>query len=691
MSQIYSTFSNPSGDLAALQSEFEELFNFFNRAEIKRKVDFKFSLNPTVGKITSDLIAGQKNIRLFHFSGHSNGSGMNFTGEDFNAEHIQKFFNTINERADKHQIDCVFINGCSNEEVVKLLSHVPVVIGTKSKIQDAYAQKFSLDFFSALIEAENTYQEAFDIAAKAQPGLSAGIQVRGEDGGVSTTGSLNDYFLLPRSDRDSGRKFPFRREVNWTRNLVILFALVAVVLLYMFRDPVIRLFRGYSCDPIETVADKCNFVIADFSYPPSEIDNFNRWLYNNVSTSDKIKEYLNAINIESFSHIIHNNAVHRDSMPRLCGYDFNLTGSFTRNGNVYQAEFNIYPFDMVRPHEPGVFTYQVSSLSSLDTLITYQTSDEANQFVLFQMCAACAEQRNNAAIAGVMSKMLADYPDTLQQSESFQLLNFQLSEIALSVQDTPLAVKSLSIVTKTGRNDLVLAAYEKMIGIHEKRGEIERTYAVMTDYLGQLELRQDTSAIFIRNNSTREYHVAAKGIREERAILVVKNPILKERFKAEAINDLEYLDRVDPGPSRYDDQIKILKKEVAVTSEFGPTTSRELGHLVQPTDEILSEDISVVLIVYKVTTKRYDRILSQLKQAEYRVDRNQSRISESPLGIKQKPTVVYHHQSLKDVAFTLAQKMRSWTDVQFDIEFQDPARMSPAPTSSMILIYWPAG
>ena len=169
MSKIYAAFSNHDGDLKQVTKEFSVLFNFFNSKEIKQKTDFGFALNPPVDTLTSDILAGQKEIRVFLFSGHSGNSGLDFGKEDFTSSHLKQFFNTIN--ADDSKIDCVILNGCTNDEIVSSLSHVPVVIGTATEINDEIAQKFTVDFFRALIESEASYKSAFAEAIAAQDNI----------------------------------------------------------------------------------------------------------------------------------------------------------------------------------------------------------------------------------------------------------------------------------------------------------------------------------------------------------------------------------------------------------------------------------------------------------------------------------------------------------------------------------------
>ena len=92
MAIIYSTFSNIQGDLPALQLEYNALRNLFDD-DLKGRVNYKTALNASVEKITADLLKYQKDLKVFHFSGHSDKEGLDFGDADFKSGHVAKFFN----------------------------------------------------------------------------------------------------------------------------------------------------------------------------------------------------------------------------------------------------------------------------------------------------------------------------------------------------------------------------------------------------------------------------------------------------------------------------------------------------------------------------------------------------------------------------------------------------------------------
>lgn len=268
--KIFSIFSNPSGDLQGLQQELTSLFNLFNSADVKEKVDFQFSINDTVDQITSKLIGEQKDTSVFLFSGHSGKGGLNFSDEDFSSDHLVQFFNTLN--SDKNSIQCVILNGCENEEIVKRLKNIPLVIGTKSKIQDSAAQKFTLDFFNALLKSESTYEQAFKEAISAGRNLNYSIydNTRGEGyiDDLDQVNSLNQYFISKNSQKVADSRFPFKKKktkegTKWVRYIAGIMTLAAILLVGFFWNDIQTLIRGYSC-PNFYKENKCNILITDF-------------------------------------------------------------------------------------------------------------------------------------------------------------------------------------------------------------------------------------------------------------------------------------------------------------------------------------------------------------------------------------------------------------------------------------------
>ncbi|MEP6646832.1 MAG: carboxypeptidase-like regulatory domain-containing protein [Saprospiraceae bacterium] len=559
MSTIYSSFSNASGNLEELKTEFFELLNFLNSREIKKKVDFVPVLNESIEKITSDIIALQKQIRLFHFSGHSGKSGLDFPGMEFKKEYVTNFFNSINS---SERLQCIFLNGCENEDIVNKLTKIPVVIGTRSKIEDDVARKFTQDFFASLIKSENTYSNAFENAVAAS-NLSPGkvSKTRSEGGGDEFPGAeaINDYFMIVHNPEIANHKFPFNpKKTNWTKYLLLFFVSAAILMGYLFRDKLFGNVKGYSCASIRPIDDKkCNFVIGDFSTIPAMTD-FTKWLYENIQEASLIKSYLNAINIDKFDKVIYNNGVNRDSLPSLCHYDFNLTGSLLQENGGYVADFNIFPYG-AGEHSLKSFTYSVKSLQSLDTLITTLTEDNKSAFVLYNMCISCALKKNMPELPAILMGMAEKY-NSSHNTEAYQRMQSDLADLNLYYGDTATALMSLDKISHAVGNDLALMAIERKIDLFTDRKDSVRIFDAQSELLDAYQSRINSPDQYQIRGDVNKYEKGAHVTRLERANLVVKNNNGKLKdHKPSAARDFEYLQRVNYSHSDFASEITKLR------------------------------------------------------------------------------------------------------------------------------------
>ena len=733
MSKIYAAFSNHDGDLKQVTKEFSVLFNFFNSKEIKQKTDFGFALNPPVDTLTSDILAGQKEIRVFLFSGHSGNSGLDFGKEDFTSSHLKQFFNTIN--ADDSKIDCVILNGCTNDEIVSSLSHVPVVIGTATEINDEIAQKFTVDFFRALIESEASYKSAFAEAIAAQDNITSSIHTRSESGGSgSVEPRLNHYFMSINDRSVAEGPFPFKRKpLNWTKYLFILFLCLIGLAIFLFRESLMKMYRGYSCTMIENGIDKdkCNFVIADFSTDQG-LD-FAAWLHRNIETSPDIKDYLNCINITSFSRVITDNAVDQDSFPALCCYDFHLTGSYTKERDKLRAEINVYPFDPDQLSS-STFVYHVEALGELDTLITFLDTATANQFVLFEMCASCAVQKGYKNILPAMVKLLDTYKYDAATAPSFQRLQQRLSDAALHSGDTLMALRALDQVASAAQNDFALWALEEKTKIYEVQKDIPNQYLAQTTYLNAMEMRLKVDTIAMTKKKKATYKEASHQIRLRRAALVTKNDEVLKDKKPEAIKDYENLDKAKYKGQNYSKEIQVLKGnhvagfspgDVNDPNEFAlsPGAAMHEGvkagsvpQLIKPgvlltqpalvdpgavtkfnTGFVLEnnviEQLHVAVITQAKDEKRMQEVAQRLIDFGYIVDKDLSRANvDEKNPVLKSPTVIFSNPEMKVKAYHLARMLSKEYAKEFEVLPSDKvsAYTSIIPSKEKIdfVVYW---
>ncbi|MEO6132155.1 MAG: carboxypeptidase-like regulatory domain-containing protein, partial [Saprospiraceae bacterium] len=518
-----------------------------------------------IEKLTSYIIANQKQIRLFHFSGHSGQSGLDFPDKDFKSDDVSRFFNVINS---SKKLECIVLNGCENENIVRKLSEVPVVIGTRSKIDDEVASKFILDFFTSLVQSENTYEDAFENAIAGcnltNPKVS---RTRSEGGGdeVAETEPLNEYFMIINDPEIAKSKFPFNpKKANWVQYIFILFVILALIVGFLFRDKIFGNVQGYSCASIKPIeANKCNFVIGDFSTIP-DMSDFNTWLYENIREATIIQSYLHAININKFSSVIHNNSIDRDSLPGLCNYDFNLTGSLLQEGTGYVADFNIFPYG-AGDHSLKSFTYEVKSLKSLDTLITTLTEDNKSAFVLYNMCVACALKKNLPELPAILMGMAEKY-NTSHTTEAYQRMQLDLAEVNLHYMDTASALISLDKISHAVGNDLALMAIERKIDLFSHQNDTVHIFEAQSELLSAYESRIKSPEQYEIKGNVNKYEKGDQTVRLQRAELVVKNRNGKlKEYKPVAKRDFEELQSLHFSRANFSNEISTLEVSPSYT------------------------------------------------------------------------------------------------------------------------------
>lgn len=658
MSKVYSILSNPKKDLE-LEKEFDALFKFLTDDKIKKKVDFAYSReNVSIGEITSTLAKEQKEISLFHFSGHSGKSGLDFQGEDFETEHVSNFFNQISKGK---ALQCVFLNGCENEAIVQKLHEVPVVIGTKSKIQDTVARKVTMEFFNSLIGGERTYEDAFKLALKASNIPDSAVTITRSESGSPSTGEkkdLNQYYIHINNKKVAEHSFAFKpKKTNWTKYLLLVFLAIALFLGWLFKDDIFKKKAGYDCSLIKTEEGKCNFVIADFT-TDAGISEPSTWLYNNIRTAPLIQQYLHAINLKTFEGVIRGASIERESLPALCNYDFNLTGSIDREGDGYRAEFNIYPFGSGEPSYKSV-PYSVSSLGTLDTLITYLGKDNSNVFVLYEMCKTCGMNKEMAGIVPVMDSLVEQY-DPTYSTPTYQRLLSELSDVQLRYSDTTAAINSLTKITKAVGNDFALMAIERKYDLYANSNNIPLMYDAQTELVDQIGKRVQDSSRYMLSGYVKQYETASNKARLDRAMLVLKHKdSLLSKYKENAIKDFTHLQNIRYLSKDYKAEIEKLRGGIATN----PT---------QP--------FTVSLQAVKMDSEKYRSILSFLKGAGYAINSDLTRnFNERPAQYVKESTVTYHVENQKDRTYMLARKLKEGTQENFIVRFLP---LSPAVSGS---------
>ena len=135
----------------------------------------------------------RKEIKLFHFSGHSNNKGIKMFSQLADGRNLASY---LNDAKRFPNLECVFINGCANYEIINQLDNVKFVIGTNSNINDSTACTFSECFFENLVTGEHTYAEAFETSLR-QVNLSIENSIEKRSEGASTDNEeLNQWILF---------------------------------------------------------------------------------------------------------------------------------------------------------------------------------------------------------------------------------------------------------------------------------------------------------------------------------------------------------------------------------------------------------------------------------------------------------------------------------------------------------------
>ena len=663
MAKVFSALSNPGGDLQSLQYEFTDLINFFNDREIKKKADFGYALNAPLNDITATLLKEQKDITLFHFSGHSGQSGLDLEGEDFESAHIADFFNALS--AGK-ALQCVFLNGCENEAIVSRLKNVPVIIGTKSKIQDRTARKFTLDFFHALIGGENTYEQAFKLAKESGNISDAEISItRGESGRAPGAADkpVDPYFLQINDGNTGKTRFAFKpKQANWTKYLVLLLLAVALSLGWLYRVELMTLIKGYDCTKLTPKAnikpEQCVFAIGDINQPKNWIS-ISALIYDRVKINPLLREYLYPINIDSFSKALGNSGRDRDSLPSLCHYDFNLTGNLVGDS----IELLVFPY-VSKTQPPGRFPYKVESVDVLGMLLSAVDSVNATPFVLFTMCYSCGMKKENKGITKAMS-YLADQYDPTHSTETYQRLNYDLSALQLEYRDTTAALASLDKIRMAVGNDFSLMATERKTELLLRRGDIKEAYEAQTALLYALSDRVMDSTQFKLSTSVRQYDLAAQKARLARANMVLehRDGLLKD-YREEALEDFNRLQDMKTPPGDFTREIKILKGQPTETEPAKPPAP-------------VKKSVTVQAVGMDEST--YQGLIKFFKSSGYTITAASANYDKAPDRFTEVPEINYHSPATRKAAYEFSGRLKARTKTAFQVNYVPISTSNPDP------------
>ncbi len=147
--------------LDLLKKEIDEIEGFLRVSDAEGIIRVKRYDYATTANIIDNLLVLQNQLLLFHFAGHTGEGLLYLQNEKIKGKGIASFFQSQKE------LKLVFLNGCSNRELVEFFFHagVPAVIATSVPVQDDSAKRFA-EFFYLMLSRGKRLGEAFTHATE---------------------------------------------------------------------------------------------------------------------------------------------------------------------------------------------------------------------------------------------------------------------------------------------------------------------------------------------------------------------------------------------------------------------------------------------------------------------------------------------------------------------------------------------
>ncbi|MBA4852389.1 hypothetical protein [Emticicia sp. BO119] len=166
LSKIIAYFANSNDPkdpyLCALKEELEAIREIIEEVRRNTNINIEFlpRQDPQISRIGKDIRDYLNEIRIFHFSGHS--EVMELKLKDGSPD----FDGLTSLLKESKNLKMVFLNSCSSFNLIESLfkKNIKVVLATKSKIQDRVAKKFAVEFYKFLFKPESTIRSAFEHA-----------------------------------------------------------------------------------------------------------------------------------------------------------------------------------------------------------------------------------------------------------------------------------------------------------------------------------------------------------------------------------------------------------------------------------------------------------------------------------------------------------------------------------------------
>ncbi len=158
---FYLAFSNPKGDLDALDDEITALENLLFNAKENNGLNIEYHFQRKCD--TSSLkdkykFLEKKPLALFHFSGHANESAIAVNDSTIDVEVLIMILKL-------NKIKIVFLNACATEGMVEdIFNHtnVEAIIATNKKVSDITAKDVSISFYTEFLKKDCKLIDAFN-------------------------------------------------------------------------------------------------------------------------------------------------------------------------------------------------------------------------------------------------------------------------------------------------------------------------------------------------------------------------------------------------------------------------------------------------------------------------------------------------------------------------------------------------
>jgi hypothetical protein len=150
-------------DLPFLDEEYERIESIYQSLALEKNLGIVgyCSMFSDRNKLIEKIQQFQRNLTIFHFSGHADKASFWFRDKQAYIKGLAKILRNC------ENLKLIFLNGCStNGQVRDILDahQKAVVIGTYSLIGDQKAKNFSIQFFKALMNEGKSIKDAFEDA-----------------------------------------------------------------------------------------------------------------------------------------------------------------------------------------------------------------------------------------------------------------------------------------------------------------------------------------------------------------------------------------------------------------------------------------------------------------------------------------------------------------------------------------------